>query len=176
MTLVIPKGVIRQAFAELLGIDATKGLFLLLSKDTHETDIRCAIADFRVENGDLKAREILVDTGVVQVQGSGDINLNTESINLQFNGKPKQFRLIRINAPITVGGHLTNPAFGIKPVGALAQAGAGAALAAVINPALLILPFVNLSYAHDTNCAGLVGLAQNHGAPVKVSSTTRAHR
>ena len=175
VTVVIPKGVIRQAFAELLGIDATKGLFLLLSKNTHETNIRCAVADFRVQNGQLQARELLIDTDVVQVNGTGDINLNDETINLQFQGKPKQFRLIRINAPITVGGHLANPAFGIKPVGAIAQAGVAVVLAAAVNPLLLILPFVNLSYAHDANCTGLVDVAKAQGAPVKVSATTRAH-
>ncbi len=175
VTVVIPHGKVRQAFAELLGIDATKGLFMLLSKDTQGTDVRCAVADFQVVNGDLRARTFVLDTDVVQVVGAGDINLNSETLNLQLSGKPKKFRLIRINAPITIGGHLTNPAFGIKPGGVLTQAGAGVALAAVINPLLVVLPFVNLSYAHDANCTGLVGVAQTHGAPVKVSSTTKTH-
>lgn len=176
VSVVIPRGVMRQAFAELMGIDATKGLFMLLSKNNHQTGIRCAVADFAVQNGNLQARDLVIDTDVVQVTGSGSINMNDETLNLQFQGKPKQFRLIRINAPITVGGHLTNPAFGIKAGGALAQAGAGVALAAVVNPALAILPFINFSYAHDANCAGLVSVAREHGAPVKVSSTTTAHR
>ncbi len=168
VTLVIPGGVVRQVFAELLGIDATKGLFMLLSKDQHQTDIRCAVADFRVHNGNLQAQQILIDTDVVGITGSGNINLNDETLNLAFSGKPKKFRLIRIDAPITIGGHLTSPAFGIKPGGALAQAGGAVVLAAAINPALAILPFINFSYAHDANCAGLLNTAHSLGAPVKV--------
>jgi uncharacterized protein involved in outer membrane biogenesis len=169
VTLVIPGGVVRQVFAELLGIDATKGLFMLLSKDQHQTDIRCAVADFRVHDGNLQAQQILIDTDVVAITGAGNINLNDETLNLAFSGKPKKFRLIRIDAPITIGGHLTSPAFGIKPAGALAQAGGAVVLAAAINPLLAILPFVNFSYAHDANCTGLLSVARSLGAPVKVS-------
>jgi uncharacterized protein involved in outer membrane biogenesis len=174
VTLVIPRGVIRQAFAELLGIDASKGLFMLLSKNDHQTDVRCAVADFRVHNGVMQADQIVLDTGVVLVNGQGDINLNSEAINLSFTGKPKQFRLIRINAPIVVTGRLTSPSFGIKIGGAAVQAGVATALAAAVNPLLVILPFVEMGHAHDADCADLVTTAKGDGAPVKVSATTPA--
>jgi uncharacterized protein involved in outer membrane biogenesis len=172
VTLVIPRGVIRQAFAELLGIDASKGLFMLLSKNNHQTDVRCAVADFRVHNGVMQADEIVLDTGVVLVNGKGDIDLNSETINLSFTGKPKQFRLIRIDAPIVVTGRLTSPAFGIKIGRAAVQAGVATALAAAVNPLLVILPFVETGHAVDADCAGLVTTAKSDGAPVKVSATT----
>jgi uncharacterized protein involved in outer membrane biogenesis len=174
VTFVIPRGVIRQAFAELLGIDASKGLFMLLSKNNHQTDVRCAVADFRVHNGIMQADEIVLDTGVVLVNGQGDIDLNSEAINLSFTGKPKQFRLIRINAPIVVTGRLTSPSFGIKIGGAAVQAGVATALAAAVNPLLVILPFVEAGHAQDADCAGLVTTAKGDGAPVKVSATTPA--
>jgi uncharacterized protein involved in outer membrane biogenesis len=174
VTLVIPRGVIRQAFAELLGIDASKGLFMLLSKNNHQTDVRCAVADFRVHNGVMQADEIVLDTGVVLVNGKGDIDLNSETINLSFTGKPKQFRLIRIDAPIVVTGRLTSPAFGIKIGRAAVQAGVATALAAAVNPLLVILPFVETGHAHDADCADLVTTAKSYGAPVKVSATTPA--
>jgi uncharacterized protein involved in outer membrane biogenesis len=174
VTLVIPRGVIRQAFAELLGIDASKGLFMLLSKNDHQTDVRCAVADFRVHNGVMQADQIVLDTGVVLVNGQGDINLNTETINLSFTGKPKKFRLIRINAPIVVTGRLTSPAFGIKLGGAAVQAGVATALAAAVNPLLLIIPFVEAGHSQNADCAGLVTTAKGDGAPVRVSATTPA--
>jgi uncharacterized protein involved in outer membrane biogenesis len=172
IAVVIPRGLIRQAFAELLGIDASKGLFMLLAKNNHQTDVRCAVADFRVHDGVMQANQIVLDTGVVLVNGQGDINLNTENINLTFTGKPKQFRLIRINAPIVVTGRLTSPSFGIKVGGAAVQAGVATALAAAVNPLLLILPFIETGQAHDADCASLVTTAKGDGAPVRVSSTT----
>ncbi len=174
VTLVMPRGVIRQAFAELLGIDASKGLFMLLSKNDHQTDVRCAVADFRVHDGVMQADQIVLDTGVVLVNGQGAINLNSETINLSFTGKPKQFRLIRINAPIVVTGRLTSPSFGVKIGKAAVQAGVATALAAAVNPLLVILPFVETGHAHDADCAGLVTTAKGDGAPVKVSATTPA--
>jgi uncharacterized protein involved in outer membrane biogenesis len=174
VTLVIPRGLIRQAFAELLGIDASKGLFMLLAKNDHQTDIRCAVADFRVHDGVMQAHHIVLDTGVVLVNGQGDINLNDETINLSFTGKPKQFRLIRINAPIVVTGRLTSPAIGVKIAGAAAQAGVATVIAAAVNPLLLILPFVDPGLAQNADCAGLVSTAKSEGAPVKTSATTPA--
>jgi len=174
VALVIPRGVIRQAFAELLGIDASKGLFMLLSNNDRQTDVRCAVADFRVHNGVMRADRIVLDTGVVLVNGKGDIDLNTETIDLTFTGKPKKFRLIRINAPIVVTGRLTSPAFGVKISGAAVQAGVATALAAAVNPLLLILPFVETGHSQDADCANLVETAKGDGAPVKVSATTPA--
>ncbi len=162
--LVMPGGTIRQSLAELMGIDATKGLFMLLSKDPHQTDVRCAVADFRVNNGVMQAQNITFDTGVVLVNGSGTVNLNDESLKLSFKGKPKQFRLVKLNAPILIGGHLAQPTFGINAGPALVQGGIGAVLSTVATP-LLALPFLNLHGPGDANCQALLSQASAEGAP-----------
>ncbi len=171
---VIPGGVVRQAFAELLSINATKGLFQLLNKDQHQTDIRCAVADFQVTNGVLQARQIIIDTGVVLVKGQGNVNLNTEMLNLQFSGDSKQFRLFHLDAPITIGGRLASPAFGVKPVGPALQVGIGAALGAVVFPPLAILPFIDPGLAKNANCAAVLQVARAGGAPVRASQVRNA--
>lgn len=163
-TVVMPGGTVRQSLAELMGIDATKGLFMLLSKDPHQTDVRCALADFRVQNGVMQAQNIVFDTGVVLVNGSGSINLNDETMKLTFKGKAKKFRLVKINAPIILGGHLSSPTFGIDAGPAVAQGGLGALLATVSAP-LLALPFVNGGGTPDANCAALLSQAHSEGAP-----------
>ncbi|MGZ3298857.1 MAG: AsmA family protein, partial [Asticcacaulis sp.] len=165
VTLVIPGGSMRQSFAELMGIDATKGLFMLLSKDPHQTDVRCAIADFSVSHGRMQLQNAVFDTGVVLVNGQGSIDLNDESLHMTFKGKPKKFRLIRINAPILVGGHLSSPSFGIDAGPAVVQGGIGAALSTVAAP-LLALPFIASGDEKNANCAALMSEAQSHGAPV----------
>ena len=162
--VVMPGGTVRQSLAELMGIDATKGLFMLLSKDPHQTDVRCAIADFKVDNGVMQAQNITFDTGVVLVNGSGTVNLNDESLKLSFKGKPKKFRLVKLNAPILIGGHLAAPTFGINAGPVIAQGGIGAVLSTVATP-LLALPFLNLHGAPDANCSGLLSQASAEGAP-----------
>ena len=162
--VVMPGGTLRQSLAELMGIDATKGLFMLLAKDPHQTDVRCAVADFKVDNGVMTARNITFDTGVVLVNGSGTVNLNDETLKLTLKGKPKKFRLVKLNAPILIGGHLSSPTFGINAGPVVAQGGIGAVLSTVAAP-LVALPFLNLHGAPDANCSGLLSQASAQGAP-----------
>ena len=96
----VPHGEIRKAFAELMGIDVGKGLSLLLAKSPQKTDLRCAVADFDVRGGLMQARNITIDTGVVVSHGQGTVNLNTETLNLRLQGKPKKPHLLRLWAPI----------------------------------------------------------------------------
>lgn len=159
LTLVMPQGTIRQSFAELMGVNATKGLFQLLTKDPHQTDIRCAVADFQIRNGVMQASNAVFDTGVTRVSGGGTVNLKDESLKLVFKGKPKKFRLTHIDAPIVIGGHLSAPKFGIDPGPAVVQGG----LALALNT---LLPFVGIDYAKDANCSGLMAEMQAKGAPV----------
>ena len=84
MTMVVTQGEIRQSLAELMGIDATKGLFLLLSKNKGDTPIRCGVVDFRAHvTGVLTADRIVLDTGVVLVTGTGDVDLRNENHELR---------------------------------------------------------------------------------------------
>jgi len=164
MVVYMPAGMIRQSFAELMGIDATKGLFMLLNKDPHQTEVRCAIADFSIHNGVMQAQNIVFDTGVVLVNGSGTVNLNDESMKFTFKGKPKKFRLVRIKAPIIIGGHLSAPTFGIDPGPAVVQTGIGAFLSSISAP-LAALPFVNGGGPKGADCGALAAEAASKGAP-----------
>jgi uncharacterized protein involved in outer membrane biogenesis len=172
VTAVIPRGQMRQAFAELMGIDATKGLFLLLAKDKQPTEVRCALADFDVRQGVLYARRIVFDTGVVVVNGEGTVNLADESLDLKFKGKPKKLRAVRLIAPFTVGGRLADPKFGIEPGGAIAQAGVGAVLGAALSPLAAILPFISPGLEKDANCQALLAEARASEAPVRAAAAS----
>jgi uncharacterized protein involved in outer membrane biogenesis len=153
---VIPHGAIRQTFAELMGIDATKALLLLITNDKGQTPIRCGVADFRAQSGVLTAQRFVFDTGVVMVSGKGDIDLRDEALNLQLSGKPKKFRLVRIGAPITVKGSLAAPKFGVDVGKAAGQLVVSGLLGAVVAPLSALLPFVNPGLAKNADCAALV--------------------
>jgi uncharacterized protein involved in outer membrane biogenesis len=169
ITLVLPRGQMRKAFAELLGINAGRGLLLLMSKDQSETPIRCAVADFKVTNGTLVAQRIVIDTGVVLVNGSGTINLDNESMNLLIDGETKRPRLLRVWSPITVQGSLRSPKLGVKTEQVVAQGGLAAVLGALINPLAALLPFVDPGLAEDADCGALIAQAGRQGAAVSAS-------
>jgi uncharacterized protein involved in outer membrane biogenesis len=172
-TVVAPHGEIRQALAELLGIDVIKGLGLYLSKSQSETGVRCAVADFQATNGVLTARNLVVDTDPVLATGKGSVDMRTETINLALQGHPKKFQLIRLNAPITLTGKLRSPKIGVKAGQAAGQVVAAVALGALVSPLAAILPFVDIGLAKNADCTGLIAQAAAKGAPVKAAAAAR---
>ena len=117
--------------------------------------------------GVFNADQIVVDTGPVLVTGGGSINMDTERLDLKVQGHPKKFRLLRLMMPITAEGPLLHPKVGVEPGKAIAQAGAGVALASFLSPLAAILPFIDPGLAKDANCGGLIAEGAQHGAPVK---------
>lgn len=159
ISVIMPQGEMRQAFAELLGINVGAGLRQLLSGDQSPTPIRCAVADFGVSNGTATARTLVIDTGVVLVNGSGSINLGSERMNLRLDGETKEPRLLRVWSPITVNGPVRNPSLGVDGGEVAAQVGLAGLLGALVSPIAAILPFVDPGLADDADCGALIASA-----------------
>lgn len=160
ISLVVPQGRMRAAFAELLGINATAGLFRLLGGDESTSEIRCAVASFEVAGGTATAKTFVVDTTPVLARGSGTIDLGSETMNLRIDGETKEARLVRLWSPITVRGPLTRPQVGVDGGSVAGQVGLGVALGALISPLAALLPFVDPGLAEDANCGALVSSAR----------------
>lgn len=171
VVVAIPHGQMRQAFAELMGINVGRGLFLLLPKSPKQTDMRCAVAQFEVRDGMMNVQQMVIDTGVVTATGSGSINLGAESLNLKLKGHTKHPELLRIWTPINVGGSFAKPALGLDAAQVAAQGGAAAAIGALLGPLTVVLPFISPGLAKDQDCVALVTEAKQAGAPVKLSQT-----
>lgn len=156
VTLVTPDGEVREAFAELTGINVTRGLGLLLTGDQDRVGVRCGVASFRVERGMAHAQTIVFDTENVLIRGEGTVSLRDETLDLRIQGEPKEARLISIDAPITVQGRWRSPEIGVEASDAAGQGGIAAALATFVAPIAALLPFVDLGLAEDANCAALL--------------------
>jgi len=160
ITLVIPQGKMREAFAELTGIDLSRGLGLILTKNQQNTDVRCGVANFKAGGGDLKATTLVIDTTNVLVTGQGHIDLRTEALDLSLRGQPKEARLLRLRTPIMLRGSLLQPKVGVQPGKLAAQMGGAIALGALLTPVAAVLAFVDGGLAKDANCAALIGQAE----------------
>ncbi|MFZ2029139.1 MAG: AsmA family protein [Vitreimonas sp.] len=156
VALVTPHGEVRESLAELTGINVTRGLGLLLAHDQSKIDIRCGVAHFDVRNGVATTRNLVFDTETMLIHGSGDVNLRNETLNLRLQGEPKQPRLVRLAAPITLRGHWRDPSVGVDAGRAVGQGGLAALLASVLSPIAVVLPFVDAGLAHDANCQQLL--------------------
>ena len=168
LAIVIPHGEMRQTFAELTGIDVAEGLSLLLAKDTRQVAMHCGVANFDVRHGQVRADTFTLDTDVVRIDGSGQINLATEAIDLKLQGKPKHPSL-RVRAPVTVGGTLRSPTVGVGAKELAAQAGVAGVLGALLTPLGSLLAFIDPGLAEDADCAQLFAEARQKGAPVPQS-------
>ena len=165
VTLVVPHGDIRSAFAELLGIDAARGLGLLLTKSQEKTGIRCGVANFKADGGVFAAQDIVIDTDNVLITGKGEVDLGPEVLDLTLSGQSKKVRLFRIKSPIELGGTLSKPKVGLKAGNAVGQAAAATALGVLATPLAAVLAFIDPGLAKDADCSALLAEGQEHGAP-----------
>jgi len=160
LSFVVPHGQVRSAFAELTGINVARGLGLLLTGDQKQTDLRCGVADFTADHGDVKATTLVVDTTDVLINGRGGLDFGDERLNLSIEGDPKQPRFFRLRSPIALTGTLAKPSIGIKPEKTIVQAAAAVALGTLLTPVAAILAFVDPGLAHNADCAGLLAQAE----------------
>jgi AsmA family protein len=165
MSFVVPHGDIREAFAELLGINAAHGLGLLLTGNQEKTGIRCGVANFKAEGGVFAAQDIVIDTDKVLVLGKGEIDLGPEILDITLTGQPKKFRFFRIKSPIQLGGTLEKPKVGLKPGNTPGQMALATALGVLATPLASVIAFIDPGLAKDADCAGLIQEAQRQGAP-----------
>jgi uncharacterized protein involved in outer membrane biogenesis len=129
--------------------------------------VRCGVASFDVVNGQMNARQILLDTDVVRVNGTGSANLGSETFDLTLKGDTKKFRVTHVFLPININGHFRSPSIGVQPGPAIAQGGVAVALGALLTPLAAILPFVDPGLAKNADCSALMAEAKASPAPVK---------
>ena len=114
VTLVVSGGTVRDSLAEAAGMDL-RGFGMLVSKDPRETALRCAVGIFKAHNGTLTVQDFVADTEPVLVNGSGQIQFETESLDLALRGEPKSLRLFHWRSPILINGTLLHPSIEVHP-------------------------------------------------------------
>jgi AsmA family protein len=109
----LPGGMVRDSLAELTGIDL-RGLGLLLAKDKKEVQVRCGIVSFEAHDGTLTAKNFVLDTAPVLIEGAGFVRLETETLDLILRGYPKHVRFFQLRSPIVIQGTLKSPKISIQ--------------------------------------------------------------
>lgn len=89
---------------------------LPLVDDSGNTALRCAVANFDVEDGLASVRALVGETGGLSVVGVGGVNLRDETLNLAFEPRAKQTSLLSAALlPVVVRGTLAQPSPEINP-------------------------------------------------------------
>jgi AsmA protein len=151
-------GEISRFMMELVALDLWNAARVKLKGD-EPVEIRCAIADFAVQDGLMRTNAFVFDTAVVNVQGGGVVNLKSEEMDFKLDPKPKDSSVASLNSPLYVRGTFGEPK--VSPdVGKLAAKGVGAIVMGVVNPLLAVLPLFKEGKGEDSNCARLIAQAQ----------------
>ena len=114
-------------------------------------DLQCFAANFTLNRGIMQTRTLVLDTSEARVQGTGDVNLGSETIDYKLDTKSKHFSVGSLQTPIDITGKLKSPS--IRPeVGPLAlRAGAAVGLGVLFPPAALI-PTIQFGTGNDDVC------------------------
>jgi uncharacterized protein involved in outer membrane biogenesis len=170
LSMVVPHAEIEQSMAELTGINVVHALGLMATKDDKQTPVRCGIADFAAHDGVAVVKQVVFDTNVVLLTGSGDINLHDEKIDVALHGRPKKFRIGVLHTPVLIGGTLRHPAIGVKPGKLAAQGGVAAALGTLATPLAAIAAFVDPGLNKSADCQALLQEAKSMGTSVPTAA------
>ena len=96
---------------EKAGIDLAEMLKFKITGD-RLIPIRCASADFAVEDGVMQTRNLVFDTTDTRIDGEGSVSLRDETLALKLQVHPKDRSPLALRAPIKVAGTSKDPKFG----------------------------------------------------------------
>ena len=168
---VTPSGEVREAFAELTGINVTRGLGLLLTDDDSKIGVRCGVAQLPGAQRHRARAHHRVRHRDHADPGRGTVSLRDETLDLRLQGEPKEARLIRVARADHVDRPLAHARdrrrCGTRGRSRRHRRGARA----LVAPIAAVLPFVDLGLAEDANCGAL--LARSTRRPARAQRLVR---
>ncbi|WP_132999071.1 AsmA family protein [Luteimonas arsenica] len=146
------RGEISNLLLELAGLDIFEALKFLLGKD-QKVAIRCAFADFAIQDGVMTSRALAFDTADTIIVGEGTVDLGEEQLDLLLKPRPKDRSILALRSPLVVDGSFRDPGF--RPdMARLGLRGAIALGLASIAPPAALLATLELGPGEDSDCGG----------------------
>jgi len=166
---VMGTGRVSNLLLELAGLDIAESLKYLLGKD-RSVRLRCAYADFEVDDGVARTRSIVFDTTDTVILGKGSMSLRNEELDLVLRPRPKDLSPISLRVPLEVRGTFKDPSFRPQAGPLAARAAVATALYAIAPPAAL-LALIETGPGEDAGCRPAAGVsADGSGSPTPPSS------
>ncbi len=146
------RGHVGNLLMELAGLDVAESLKFLFTGD-RQIPLRCAFADFGVQDGLMQARALAFDTTDTLVVGEGSVSLKGEQLDLLLRPRPKDRSILALRSPLRIGGTFKDPSF--RPdFKALGLRGAIALTLGSITPPAALLATLETGPGKDADCGG----------------------
>lgn len=166
--LVVAGGEISKLMMEKVGLHLWEILELSLTGD-RLVKLRCAVADFDVKAGNMRAEALIFDTAVTTIIATGNVDLGQEKLNLTLNQKTKNTSPLALRAPIYVRGTFARPQVDVDKVQVAARA-LGAIALGLVNPFLALIPLIDAGPGQDSDCGELVREARAPPQPANAKA------
>lgn len=156
VVLLMTGGHLDALLVELAGLDAGQS-FLTWARGRDPIPIDCAYTDLQVRDGVTQLDTFVVDTGDTAFTVGGQVDLNTERLDISIIAHPKDPSVFVGRSPLHLGGTFNNIETGVHRGELLMRAGASAALGALAGPLTALLPLVDLGTGPNMQyCQGLI--------------------
>ncbi|MDO9357800.1 MAG: AsmA family protein [Polaromonas sp.] len=163
-------GEISNILLEFMGLDGGEVIKFLVRGDRN-VRLRCAAAAFDVQKGNMTSKAIVLDTVDTVINGSGQVSLADETLNIRLEPSPKDASILSLRSPIDIRGTFGDPSV-FPDKGALAgRAGIALALAAV-NPLLALAATIETGPGKDEDCRQVIQQAAAPRAAARVPAAS----
>ena len=159
VAVLMGKGEISNILMEFLGLDGGEVIKFFLRGDRN-IQLRCAAAAFEVKQGLMRSKVIVLDTSDTVINGTGQISLASETLELTLKPEPKDKSILSLRSPLKIGGTFAAPTAGPDKTALAGRAGLAIALG-IVNPLLALLATIETGPGQDANCTGALAIAAN---------------
>ncbi|QOR37658.1 AsmA family protein [Billgrantia diversa] len=141
LELAMSQGWLDIIAAELLPLNVANALVAALAGE-EQVQLECTYVRFLVEEGLAELENFFMATEIAHFEGAGAINLETEKMDMAFQGHNLDPTLFTGNSPVELKGSLREPEVNVVTEELIAR-GALSLLGALVAPPLAILPWVD---------------------------------
>ncbi|WP_075879021.1 AsmA family protein [Vreelandella massiliensis] len=156
LLLLMTGGRLDAMLVELAGLDASQAFFSWV-RGREPIPIDCLYADLQARDGVSKLDTFVIDTLDTTFTAGGEVDLNTERLDISLFAHPKDPSVFTGRAPFHLGGTFNDIETGVHGGGLGLRAGASAALGALGGHIAALLPLLEVGAGPDmAYCDGLV--------------------
>lgn len=157
LVLLMTQGRLNAMLVELAGLDITEAIYTWLSDDI-EVPINCAYVDVKAEDGVATLDTAVIDSEDSILTAGGNVDFNTEQLDISFLAHPKDFSLITARTPLHLGGTFADIEPGLHGSALSLRLATSLTLSTIAAPIAALVPMLEAGASEDTGyCQGLVG-------------------
>jgi uncharacterized protein involved in outer membrane biogenesis len=157
VAVLMGKGELSNILLEFMGLDGGEVIKFFLRGDRN-VKLLCSAAAFEVKQGLMSSKVIVLDTSDTVIQGSGQVNLAKETLDITLHPQPKDHSILSLRSPLKIGGTFASPSAGPDKLALGARAGVTLGLA-FINPLLALAATFETGPGQDADCRGALAIA-----------------